>query len=818
MAKLLVLSAVASTALGQFGSIPQPVPGQMVAMDSCAHVVDCFGTYPLKPGHTRDEFPGTNPSPPRIVPGYVVPNYTIGPGDSNCPSGNCIPIDPNNICDGYAPDCLPGPNVRLPLLKCDPKHPRCPPNGFLVIPHISCHPAGKTCPPGGVITTPGFCKPGEHCPCGCGTYLPPWVTSCRAGEPNCPNGQHVTDPPIWPVYPPGEPHIPGWPWDPSKTCDPSLGGHCDGDDIVVPNGPKDECDARKPGCIPQTSIPPTAPPSDPRDPACPNGQCVLVPPQGCHPNDPHPAPNCIPINPIPCTAGTEGCPGGVEVPDVVNPCKPGTPGCPPNGFITPDRPIVKPNDPVIPKENPRLELDPNGQQRCSFVETPQLPNGKIDPEECKNREEDLKPRFYGDSKFPCTKDDKKPALGPELQGWLRFKSNGSDLPSKHARFEDKIKFSEDSILQVAQWTFNKRWGVRIDGKDLGTTDLGTMDLDRKCGSDDTDVCVERGCPNGYFFIPAGYHQMEFILQDGKKGPLEWHRGDYRFLHVAKCHPEKSGADDSPSAEGTSMVSPDPPSFGPPKEETVTVQTPPQSTTDTNAPGYQPPEPPRTQTMSMEPPSQQVVNPPPQADPPRQDNGARNPPPPPPPEPSTASVPPPQEQVEQPTSSAQPTPSEQPIPSAQPKAPGYKDFPCTEDASWPCRGTELEKWNNMWFKWNSQYRRPGPPAPWVKEINYSDDTIFTLTDVENYVEHFEVFLDGKSIGETEEGPQHPFPDRWRRKCGHGEPERCMKDGWSHGFFRIPSGPHTLSISWTKGDFNNWVYATGMYRFDALCTKC
>lgn len=226
----------------------------------------------------------------------MVPPTPIGLGDPNCPSGDCFPIDPTNICEAYSPNCVPGTSIRWPPLKCDPQHPRCPPNGFLLNPHIPCHPMSGTCPPGGVIVTPEKCTPGGRCPCGCGWYLPPWINGCQGSSGTCSNGFNVTNPPIWPPpFPPDQGYIPGHIWNPNNTCNPSVNPNCESGDIIVPVQP--ECDARLPGCIAKPNLPDAIPCGCPKDPACPGGEgeCLIVKPRPCHPNDSAPEPGCIAV-------------------------------------------------------------------------------------------------------------------------------------------------------------------------------------------------------------------------------------------------------------------------------------------------------------------------------------------------------------------------------------------------------------------------------------------------------------------------------------------------------------------------------------------
>lgn len=212
------------------------------------------------------------------------------PGDPNCPSGTCIILDPQNICDANGPQCLPVANIRLPYAFCDPRNPRCPPGGILVNPGISCHPLDNTCPSGGVIVNPKPCLDQPDCPCG--SKLPGWITSCQPGTTGCNHGNHITRYPQWPpVYEHTNEYVPGYVFDPSKICSPNTNG-CWGNGIVVVVTPA--CDARYPGCLATSNI--HDPVDGSGDPACPPGaKCIIVNRIPCHPNDPHPQPGCIKV-------------------------------------------------------------------------------------------------------------------------------------------------------------------------------------------------------------------------------------------------------------------------------------------------------------------------------------------------------------------------------------------------------------------------------------------------------------------------------------------------------------------------------------------
>ena len=114
-----------------------------------------------------------------------------------------------------------------------------------------------------------------------------------------------------------------------------------------------------------------------------------------------------------------------------------------------------------------------------------------------------------------------------------------------------------------------------------------------------------------------------------------------------------------------------------------------------------------------------------------------------------------------------------------EAPASK-FPCSDDDDNPCKGGTLSDWQKFTVSWTAGYPRSGPPAPFVKRVNFADDGILTVTDDENKAEHFEVKLDGRLLGETrEEGFDRS------KHCGK-DADACMKKGWSHGFFSVPKG--------------------------------
>ena len=45
--------------------------------------------------------------------------------------------------------------------------------------------------------------------------------------------------------------------------------------------------------------------------------------------------------------------------------------------------------------------------------------------------------------------------------------------------------------------------------------------------------------------------------------------------------------------------------------------------------------------------------------------------------------------------------------------------------------------------------------------------------------------------------------------------CIRKGFSHGFFQIPSGSHNVQIVWVNGDFQGWTHNEGLYRFYEPC---
>jgi len=97
-------------------------------------------------------------------------------------------------------------------------------------------------------------------------------------------------------------------------------------------------------------------------------------------------------------------------------------------------------------------------------------------------------------------------------------------------------------------------------------------------------------------------------------------------------------------------------------------------------------------------------------------------------------------------------------------------------------------------------------------------ILTLVDTETQSEHFLLKMDGEYLGETggENGYTNQYIGDWNN------PEWCLTNGYTRGYFRIPAGPHEITIEWPEGtgkykseSGGAWLYGIGNYRIDKLC---
>ncbi|KAM4064431.1 hypothetical protein HRG_006242 [Hirsutella rhossiliensis] len=153
----------------------------------------------------------------------------------------------------------------------------------------------------------------------------------------------------------------------------------------------------------------------------------------------------------------------------------------------------------------------------------------------------------------------------------------------------------------------------------------------------------------------------------------------------------------------------------------------------------------------------------------------------------------------------------------------ENFPCSKGKEPPCRGAEVKGWSSAKLPWGGAYKQPGPPKPFEMWVNYDDPVVMSIVDVEAQSEHFLLKLDDEFLGETggEDGYVNKYIGDWNN------PEWCLLNGYTRGYFRIPAGRHKITIEWPQGTGmytrNNgarWLYGIAKYRFDRLCdpTKC
>ncbi|KAI9811744.1 MAG: Serine--tRNA ligase, mitochondrial [Pycnora praestabilis] len=144
----------------------------------------------------------------------------------------------------------------------------------------------------------------------------------------------------------------------------------------------------------------------------------------------------------------------------------------------------------------------------------------------------------------------------------------------------------------------------------------------------------------------------------------------------------------------------------------------------------------------------------------------------------------QQPIQRPPPPSQQQPSEPgPEPVQEPPAskPSSK-FPGSTDDSKPCLGDTIRTWNRFYHYWNAQYPRPNAPSPFELDIvQFSEPTILEIVDDYYQTGHYEVFIDDKSVGETQE---NGFKNE---KIGCSVADDCIQKGFSHGFFLIPEAP-------------------------------
>lgn len=106
---------------------------------------------------------------------------------------------------------------------------------------------------------------------------------------------------------------------------------------------------------------------------------------------------------------------------------------------------------------------------------------------------------------------------------------------------------------------------------------------------------------------------------------------------------------------------------------------------------------------------------------------------------------------------------------------------------PCRGKELKGWQPPKLPWDAEYQQPGPPRPYKFEIEYDFPVILTLVDTETQSEHFLLRMDGEYLGET--GGENGYKNEYIGD--YNNPEWCLTNGYTRGYFRIPAGMSPMS---------------------------
>ncbi|KAJ6198187.1 hypothetical protein J3E72DRAFT_268456 [Bipolaris maydis] len=114
-----------------------------------------------------------------------------------------------------------------------------------------------------------------------------------------------------------------------------------------------------------------------------------------------------------------------------------------------------------------------------------------------------------------------------------------------------------------------------------------------------------------------------------------------------------------------------------------------------------------------------------------------------------------------------------------------DKPCTTEIIQPWREIQLPHVKNSYE----------PSQMFEHEVEVAEGSVFVVADSAGRCQHFEVFVDGVSIGETD-GPGEL--DNFR--CG--TPEECMeKHGGSKGYFTLPGDLQAMliGITWSVGTY-------------------
>ncbi|KAF4161528.1 hypothetical protein CNMCM6936_003369 [Aspergillus lentulus] len=134
---------------------------------------------------------------------------------------------------------------------------------------------------------------------------------------------------------------------------------------------------------------------------------------------------------------------------------------------------------------------------------------------------------------------------------------------------------------------------------------------------------------------------------------------------------------------------------------------------------------------------------------------------------------------------------------------------------PLCTTVVQPWNRVDLMWTSEHAKPGPPAPGIFSSNFDFETILTITDDYQSLERFEVYQDDQFIGKTSErGPGSTARNDVK------DADEALRLGYSQGYFTIPSGPHTFTVTWLEAANNpavaipGWRGGSLQYRFQRV----
>ncbi|CAG8953431.1 hypothetical protein HYFRA_00010180 [Hymenoscyphus fraxineus] len=134
----------------------------------------------------------------------------------------------------------------------------------------------------------------------------------------------------------------------------------------------------------------------------------------------------------------------------------------------------------------------------------------------------------------------------------------------------------------------------------------------------------------------------------------------------------------------------------------------------------------------------------------------------------------------------------PVPTTPVELNPSTKFPCSSDDNKPCLGDSARPNGNHWVEVPGDMGANGPiPAYSVVNNPTNENIIMTVTDLYKKMQVFSVWYDDVFIGNTSE----LVPDYWAPSCENAD--ECIEQGFSHGYFSIPPGEHTLKFEWSGG---------------------